>query len=400
MQLDKASVRKMLSDDLTNVLIRVGLMAFVVFLCVRIFAPFLGLMLWALILAVTLYPLSKILARRIGGRQGRAATILVISGLLLIGVPTVMLGSSFATDIHDAYTGFKNNEISVKQPSPKVAEWPIIGKKVYNAWQAAATDLPAFLKKLQPQLANFANHALSAAANTAGAVFMFLGALIISGIMMAYGESGNQAMRRIFSRLTGPKKGPELHKLSTATIRSVATGVIGVAVIQALLLGVGFVLAGIPAAGVLAMVVLLLGIAQLPALVVSLPAIGYLWWSGDASTASNIFFTVFLLLAGMADNVLKPIFLGRGVDAPMPVILLGALGGMITSGIIGLFVGAVLLAVCYQLFMDWVDDAEESVPRPPNRTNPASRPKIGRCKCANSQAIAFRHLRCFARCFC
>jgi len=93
---------------------------------------------------------------------------------------------------------------------------------------------------------------------------------------------------------------------------------------------------------------------------VSLPAIAYLWWSGDASTASNIFFTVYLLVAGMADNVLKPLLLGRGVDAPMPVILLGAMGGMVTSGIIGLFIGAVMLAVGYQIFMGWVDEGEES----------------------------------------
>ena len=126
-----------------------------------------------------------------------------------------------------------------------------------------------------------------------------------------------------------------------------------------MLLGVGFVLAAIPAAGVLALIVLLLGIAQLPATIVSLPVIAYLWWSGDASTASNIFFTVYLLAAGMADNILKPLLLGRGVDAPMPVILLGAMGGMVSSGIIGLFIGAVLLAVGYQIFMGWVDEGEE-----------------------------------------
>lgn len=187
----------------------------------------------------------------------------------------------------------------------------------------------------------------------------FLGSLIIAGIMMAYGEAGSGAMQRIISRLAGPAKGPQLHSLSTATIRSVATGVIGVAFIQALLLGVGFVLAEIPAAGVLAVVVMLLGIVQLPAALVSLPAIAYLWVSGDASTTSNIVYTIYLLVAGLADNVLKPLLLGRGVDAPMPVVLLGALGGMVSAGIIGLFIGAVLLAVGYQVFMTWVDQPEQ-----------------------------------------
>jgi predicted PurR-regulated permease PerM len=135
--------------------------------------------------------------------------------------------------------------------------------------------------------------------------------------------------------------------------------VIGVAFIQALLLGIGFIMAGIPAAGVLALVVMLIGIVQLPAAIISLPAIAYLWWAGDASTTSNIFYSIYLIIAGMADNVLKPLLLGRGVDAPMPVILLGALGGMVSSGIIGMFIGAVLLAVGYQIFMEWVSNSEE-----------------------------------------
>jgi predicted PurR-regulated permease PerM len=125
------------------------------------------------------------------------------------------------------------------------------------------------------------------------------------------------------------------------------------------LLGIGFVVADVPAAGIWALLVLLLGIAQLPATLITIPVIIYLWWAGDASTAMNIFYTVYLVIAGLADNVLKPMLLGRGVDAPMPVILLGALGGMVTGGIIGLFIGAVLLAVGYELFMEWVGEVDQ-----------------------------------------
>ena len=355
MQVDIQNIRKLLSDDLVDALIRVGLIALLVVVSVKIFAPFAGIMLWALILAVALYPLHQILARRLSGRQGRAATLLVLAGLLLIGVPTVMLGQSFAGQVHDAYTAFENNTITIKQPDPAVAEWPLIGKRLYSAWSAAASDVPAYLRENKAQLESLSRLALSAAASTAGAVFVFLGALIIAGIMMAYGESGGRTVQRIFSRLSGPVKGPQLQNLSTMTVRSVATGVLGVAFIQALLLGVGFVMAGIPAAGVLALVVLLIGVMQLPAVIISVPAIAYLWWAGDASTTSNIFYSVYLIVAGATDNVLKPLLLGRGVDAPMPVILIGALGGMVSAGIIGLFFGAVLLAVAYQVFMAWVD---------------------------------------------
>jgi predicted PurR-regulated permease PerM len=363
MQTDIKVFRKLLSKDLMDVLIRLGLTVFLVVMCYRVFEPFIGLVLWGLILAVALYPLHQWIVKRVGDRQGRAATLIVLAGLLLIGVPTVMLGSSFADRIYDVITGFESNEITISPPDPSVADWPVVGQKVYNAWNSAAQDLPALLKKIEPQLIEFSKFLLSLAASTAGGIFKFLGSLIIAGIMLAYGRPGSLAMQRIISRLAGQEKGPRLHALSTATIRSVATGVIGVAFIQALLLGIGFIWAGVPGSGILAFIVLLFGIAQLPAAVISLPVIGYIWWTGD-STAMNVFFSIYLLIAGMADNVLKPLLLGRGVDAPMPIILLGALGGMVTSGIIGLFAGAVLLAVGYQIFMEWVAEGDTAGAEP------------------------------------
>ena len=356
MEPDDVTARDLLSRDLVEVMIRVGLIAFLVVMAGRIFAPFMGLMLWALILAVALYPLHRRLASMLGGRQGSAATLLVVIGLLLIGIPTAMLGSSFAGQIHTVIEAFTSNSVTVKPPNPVIAEWPLVGERLHAAWSAAAADLPAFLEKMQPQLRNMAEWLLSVAAGTMGAVLMFLGAWIIAGVMMAFGESGSAATGRIFSRLAGAVRGPRLHALSTATIRSVATGVIGVAFIQALLLGIGFVFAGVPAAGVLALIVMIVGIVQLPATLISLPVIGYLWWAGEASTTSNVIWTIYLLVAGLADNVLKPVLLGRGVDAPMPIVLIGALGGMVSAGIVGLFIGAVLLAVGYQIFMDWVNE--------------------------------------------
>lgn len=361
MQLDDSTLRKLRSRDFTNVVIRIGLIAFLVVMCVRVFAPFAHLVVWALILAIALYPLHQRLVRWFGGRQGRAATFLVLAGLLLIGGPTVMLGGSFAKHVHGGYTAFENNTVSIQPPDPAVADWPLVGKRVFRAWRSAADNLPAFLKDNRAQLKNISKRVFSATANTAGSVLLFLGALIIAGIMMAHGESGSRVIQRIFCRLTDPVTGPRLQRLSTATVRSVASGVIGVAFIQALLLGLGFIMAGIPAPGVLALIAMLLGIVQLPAAIISFPAIAYLWWSGDASTTSNIVFTLYLIVAGLADNVLKPLLLGRGVEAPMPVILLGALGGMVSGGIIGMFVGAVLLAVGYQIFMDWVDNVEAGI---------------------------------------
>jgi len=359
MQVDDSTLRKRLTREFMDALIRIGLISFLVIMCVRVFAPFANLMLLGLILAVALYPLHQRLAKLLRGRQGSAAILLVVAGILLIGLPTVKLGRLFASHVHQAYTGFNNHSITIKHPDPKVADWPLVGEQVYRVWSKAADNLPSFLKENETQLKSFSKRVLSAAANMIGSLLLFIGSFIIAGVMMAYGESGGKAMLRIFNRLAGPERGSRLQGLSTSTIRSVASGIIGVAFIQALLLGIGFSVAGIPAAGVLALVVMVIGILQLPAAIISFPAIAYLWWAGGASTTSNIFYSILLIVAGSVDNVLKPLLLGRGVDAPMPIILLGALGGMVSGGIIGMFVGAVLLAVGYRVFMDWVAIGEE-----------------------------------------
>jgi len=344
---------------LTDTLIRIGILIFLVYLCVQVFAPFTGLMLWALIVAVALYPLHLKLAGKLGGRPGLSATVIVLTGLLVIGGPTVMISQSFASHLQSAYNKFDSGQLTIPTPSKEVAEWPLVGEKVYEFWSDAAENLPAFLKGARPQLVEFSKKVLKIAASTAGGVLIFLISLIVAGIMLAYGESGRHAIGNIFERFAGPVKGPRLQHLSASTVRSVATGVIGVAFIQALLLGLGFIFAGVPGAGVLAIVVLVFGIVQLPATIVSLPVIIYLWMGGDASTTSNIIFTVYLVIAGMADNVLKPMLLGRGVDVPMPIVLFGALGGMVSAGIIGLFIGAILLSVGYQLFIDWVAETSQ-----------------------------------------
>jgi predicted PurR-regulated permease PerM len=362
MSTNEAMLRRMQSRDLLETLVQLGLIVLLAVMCWRVFAPFANLMIWGLILAVALEPLHAKLAARMGGRQGLAATVLVLAGLLLLGVPTVMLGSSFASHLHDVYATVQDGTLSIPPPAAGVADWPIVGKKVHAAWNSAATNLPAFVSENQAQVKELARRGLAAAASTAGAVLLFLAAMVVAAIMMAYAESGDRAIRRIFVRLTDAVHGPRLQKLMTATVRSVAVGVIGVAFIQAILLGIGFMLAGIPAAGVLALVVMFLGILQIPALLVSLPAVAYLWLAGDGSTTGNVIFTIYLLVAGMADNVLKPLLLGRGVDVPMLVILIGALGGMVAGGIIGMFIGGVLLAVSYQIFMDWVESPDTGAP--------------------------------------
>jgi len=346
-----------------DVMIRTGLILALAFLCYRAFAPFMVLMVWALILAVSLYPLHQAVAARIGGRQGLAATSITVLAVALIVVPSAVLISSLGDSVHQLIQDVQHNTLQIPPPRPSVTQWPLVGKKVYTVWEQAHADLPALVQSLQPKIGELAKEALAMVAGIGGGILQFVAAFVIAGIIMAFGEAGDRTSRAIFERLADKERGAEYAHLATTTIRAVAQGVIGVAFIQAILIGICLLVAGVPWAGVLATVVLVLGIAQVPALLVTLPAIVYLWASGDYGNGEAAVYSVLLGVSGMADNVLKPLMLGRGVDAPMPVILLGALGGMVTAGILGMFVGATVLALGYQIFMGWVA-ANPSGPRP------------------------------------
>lgn len=343
-----------LERRLLDVLIRAGLILALVMLCYRVLSPFLVLMVWALILAITLYPLHQRLAARMGGRQGWAATLITVLGVVLIVTPTAVLLSSIGDSVHGLVDQVQHNTLQIPPPRPGVAALPLVGPQIHATWQLAHDDLPALVKSLQPKLGELAKSALSVVASIGGAILAFVAAFIIAGIIMAFGKGSDRVSHAIFARVVGYERGDKSTALAVATIRSVALGVIGIAFIQAILVGLCLLVAGVPLAGVLAVVVLVLGIAQVPALLVTLPVIAYLWMSGGYGTIEATIFSVLLFVAGMADNVLKPLMLGRGVDAPMPVILLGALGGMASGGILGMFVGAVLLALGYQIFMGWV----------------------------------------------
>ena len=338
------------SRELLDVLIRAGLLVILAVFCYRVFAPFLDLMLWAVILAITLYPIYRWLSARIGNRGGWAATLLVLLAVLLMIVPVYLISASLVDSVHSLIATLKSGSLHVPPPSEKVARIP----KLYDLWSRAATDLTALLQSLMPRMREASKHLLGMVAGLGVQMLVFIASIIIAGIVMAYGEQGTRASRRIASRLFGEERGPDVAALCTATVRTVAQGVVGIAFIQMLLVAVGFLVIGVPGAGFLAMVVLLLGIIQVPVSLITIPVIAFVFYR-DGVSAGTIIFAVYVFAAGLSDNVLKPLLLGRGVDIPMPVILIGAIGGMVSNGIIGLFIGPVALAVGYRLFWEWVD---------------------------------------------
>ena len=259
------------SSMLLDVLIRAALIFALAALCYQIFAPFLTLMVWALILAVAMYPLHQVLARTVGGRQGLAATLIALTGAVLIVAPTAVLMGSLADSVQQFVHGVQNNTLQIPPPRPGVETWPIVGDKIHAFWSKAHTDLPALVQSMQPKIGDLAKAALGFVAGVGGGLLMFLASFLIAGVIMAFGAEGARSSEAIFARIMSPERAPEFVKLSTATIRAVAQGVIGVALIQAIAVGVTLLVAQVPLAGVLAVIVLVLGIAQIPALLVTAP---------------------------------------------------------------------------------------------------------------------------------
>jgi predicted PurR-regulated permease PerM len=345
---------RIFTRTLLDTLIRAGLVASLVIACFEVFNPFLSLMIWALILAVTLYPLHNLIRAHLDRNNSRAATLIVVLTIATLMIPIYLLGTSLTESVQIAIASVKSGAVHIPPPPDAVAQWPLIGKPLHSFWAQVTTDLTGVVQHLAPQLKDITLGLLGKLAGIGVGMLVFIAALMIAGVIMAHGEAGHRSAQRIASRIFDPQRSDDLVELCTATIRAVAQGVIGIAFIQMLLIGVGFVVMGIPGAGLLAIAVLLLGIMQLPATLITVPVIAYVFFT-EGATLGSIIFGIYIFVAGLADNVLKPMLLARGVDVPMPVVLIGALGGMISGGIIGLFIGPVLLAVGYKLFWQWVD---------------------------------------------
>ncbi len=343
--------------------IQIGALLFLLVWCFRILAPFLNIVMWAMIIAVALYPAHQLLTGKLGGREKMSATLFVLAGIAILVVPTYLTAESSATALGTLGTNLKEGTVSVSPPDASVADWPVIGERVYEGWTNAASDLEATLTKFQPQLTAIGQGLLRLASSLAIGVLQFVVSVIIAGVFLISAEGGYKTALSLSSSLLG-SRGNSLVNLSIETIRSVAKGVLGVAIIQALLAGVGLAVMGVPAAGLWAGVVLILAIIQLPPLIVLGPIAFWVFSVADPVPAT--IFAIFAFIVSISDAFLKPMFLGRGMEIPMLVILLGAIGGAILSGIIGLFVGAVVLALGYEILKAWMETDELNNPKPLN----------------------------------
>ena len=335
--------------------IRIGIVILLAVWCFDIVKPFIGVLAWAVIIMIAVRSLYERLVGSLGGRRKLASVIFTVLMLIALVTPTLALMDTLVEGAQQLAQEFGDGDGDIEIPLPpeQVAEWPIIGSRLSEIWTQASGNLTAALARFKPQIKAISKWLLSAAASAGFAVLSFVMAIAISGVLLVNADKGERVAERVFVRLADDL-GEAYLELTKSTIRSVAQGILGVTLIQTMLAGLGFLVAGIPGAGVLAVVVLFLCIIQLGPTLVLLPTVIYLFMTADPLPAFA--YLAWSIFVALIDNVLKPLLLGRGVNVPVLVVFLGAIGGFLSMGIIGLFVGSIVLVLGYTFLTAWLDE--------------------------------------------
>lgn len=282
-----------------------------------------------------------------------AAVIITLILVALILIPAIWLGSTTAREVKEFSAAYNSGTLNIPPPAPTVKDWPLVGDKVYDAWSKASTGLDDLAQQYPTQVKAVAGAGIGLLASTSKGVLLLTASIIIAGVFLSYSESSAKGAGALFKRLMG-NGSFDMVTLSAVTIRNVVKGILGVAAIQSTLAAIGFIAAGIPAAGLWVLCCLILGIVQIGTFPVAIIVIIYAW--GSLSTGTATIFTIWMIIVSVSDNILKPILLGKGAPVPMLVVFLGAIGGFILSGFIGLFTGAVVLSLGYKLFEAWLNE--------------------------------------------
>ena len=351
MTIERSATEKTYIDRAVEASINVGLVASLVAVCLLILAPFVPVIAWGIIIAVASYPALGRLQSLLKGRGGWATAIWTLLLLALLIVPVVLLAASTVEGARSLAEHANEGTFSVPPPPANIESWPLIGAPLNRIWSVAANSLTEALKMLAPQLKTILPGLLSASAGIGLTVLQFFFSILISGALLAKAQSAQAVTRAFANRLFG-ERGAEFQNLISSTIRSVTSGILGVALIQTVLAAGGFLVVGLPGAGLWAVIFLVAAVLQIGALVL-IPAVIFVF--ATATTVKAIIFLIWCIVVGLLDNVLKPLLLGRGAAVPTAVVFLGAIGGFVAMGIIGLFVGAIILSVGYKLFLAWVE---------------------------------------------
>jgi predicted PurR-regulated permease PerM len=336
--------------------IRLVFLALIIAWCLMILLPFTSIILWGFILASAFYPLHSKMVKIMGGKPKLASLIIVLACLAIFIVPAWLFLDSLIDNMKEFKTSFLAGNPTLPPPSDSVKTWPVIGEKLYEIWYSASTDLGQTILKYKSELVGVGSKIAKGIISVGGGILQLLIALIIAGVLLSLPGTG-ESMRKVVRKLAD-RRGDEFADLVNKTVGNVVKGVLGVAFIQAILVGIGFFLAEVPYSGIWTLLVFLLAVLQIPPPLVVIPVAVYLFL--EKSTVTAILWTVYLMLGGISDNILKPILLGKGAPVPMLVIFLGVIGGFMLSGFIGLFTGAIVMSLGYKLFIAWVNTGPEA----------------------------------------
>lgn len=346
------TLRQLLTgEDIIQFVIRLGLLAALILWTFVLIRPFVPILAWGFVLAVAFNPVFSWLAKALGGSPKLAAFILTGINLAIVVGPATWLGMGAVEGVKDIAAQLNAGELVVPSPPQAIKAWPMVGAQLYELWDQASTNIRSVLREVVPYLKPLATTMLGFAGDAGLGTLMFLLSVVVAGFIFPCGSQFVAAARAFLSRIV-PEQSEHFLDLAGATIRAVAQGVIGIAVIQALLAGIGFKVAGISMAGLLAFLVLLLSIVQIGAAIIMLPVIIWIWTDKDVTTA--LLLTLFLGVVSILDNILKPLVMGRGLTTPILVILVGVIGGTLAHGIVGLFIGPIVLSVAWELAVAWV----------------------------------------------
>jgi predicted PurR-regulated permease PerM len=348
-----------------EVFIHIGLFVALAAACLLILSPFISVVVWGLIIAIAGYPGYCKLQKLVGGRGGVASVLFAVLLLAVLIVPIAVLAQTLVDSFQTLGAHLRNETLTIPPPPPSIATWPIVGQRLSDLWRQASNNLSAALQSFAPQLKTAANGLLAAAAGVGLAVLQFFVSIVVAGFLLANSSQCARVSRSVAIRFFG-NKGAEFEALAAATVRSVTNGILGVALIQSLLAGLGFLVVQIPGAGLWTLLFLIAAVLQAGSLAL-VPAVIYVF--ATAPTAKAVIFLIWCIFVALVDNVLKPLLLGRGVPVPIVVIFLSAIGGFMAIGIIGLFIGPIVLSVGYKLLLAWLDQTIERVPDAANDYN-------------------------------
>jgi len=341
-----------LSRRATDLAVKLAVLALLGYWCFAILRPFLMPIVLGVVLAVALFPIHMKVEKLLGGRKKLAAVLVVVLCLAALLVPTILMSGSLVDGVRMISTKVQEGGIAIPPAPEKVASWPIVGKPLYETWNLASTNLGGLAERVQPQLKAAGLWLVALAKQGVVAALIAAIGLVIAGVLWIQREPAVAAALAVGRRIGGDR-GAALIPLAGRAISTVAKGVVGVAAIQAVLAAIGLVVAGVPGAGLWSLLVLILAVAQLPSLIVLAPVVLYLVTTND-SQLTVILFAIWSLFISIVDTPLKAVLMGRGSDIPVAVILIGAIGGLLLHGLIGLFVGAVVFSIGYSLFSGWI----------------------------------------------